>query len=124
MTVPSVSQEALPHAVGVTFIGFLSAMPPEVVLGSFTGAVIFLLGVSNKPKWQWVALFTVAFMTGLLGGGTVSGIVGGALALVGIKVAVPLGMGAMASAACTVNFISWIRDNPTFFFKKSKGEAA
>lgn len=119
-----ISQEALPLAVGATYVGFLTQLPPELVLGSFTGAVIFLLGVSNKPKWQWLMLFSVAFMAGLFGGPTVCGIIEGALRLIGISTTAPLGLGAMASAACTVNVIGWVRDNPTYFIRKGKGDAA
>lgn len=109
-------------AVGATYVAFLSQMPPEVVLGSFTGAVIFLLGVKDKPKWQWMLLFTVAFMAGLLGGKGISDLIEAMLNLVKIQVRVPHGMGAMMSASCTISFISWIRDNPTYFFRKAKKE--
>ena len=124
MTVSTVSQEALPTAVGVTYLSFLASMPPDLVLGSFTGAIIFLLGVSNKSKRMWLLLFSAAFMTGLLGGPTISAIVQGGLNLVNIKAVVPQGMGGMVSAACVVNVISWLRDNPTFFIRKGKGEQA
>lgn len=108
-------------AVGATYLGFLAQLPPDVVLGSFTGAVIFLLGVSNKPKWQWVLLFTVAFMTGILGGGGVCSIAASILKLIHVTdVVMPPGMGAMIAAATVVNFISWIRDNPNFFFRRGK----
>lgn len=120
MANPTAAQEALPIAVGTTYLGFLSQLPPEVVLGSFTGAVIFLLGASNKPKWQWVLLFTAAFMSGILGGDYVAALVSALLKLLAVDVLVPQGMGAMASAACVVNFIGWIRDNPTFFFRRGK----
>ena len=118
---PTVTQEALPIAVGATYLGFLSQLPPDVVLGSFTGTVILLLGVSNKPKWQWVLLFTVAFMTGILGGSGVCDIAAGILKLVHITdIKMPPGMGSMIAAATVVNFISWIRDNPNFFFRRGK----
>lgn len=118
---PTVTQEALPMAVGATYLGFLSQLPPEVVLGAFTGAVIFLLGVSNKPRWQWMLLFTVAFMTGILGGHGISSMVAAILKVVRVDgVIVPPGMGAMLAAATTINFISWIRDNPNFFFRRGK----
>ena len=129
MPSPNVTQEALPIAVGTTYLGFLSQLPPDVVLGSFTGAVIFLLGVYNKPKWQWVLLFTVAFMTGILSGSGVCSMAASILAVIHVKnVVMPPGMGAMIAAATVVNFIMWIRDNPTFFFRRGKstdkGEAA
>lgn len=121
MANPNVTQEALPIAVGTTYLGFLSQLPPDVVLGSFTGAVIFLLGVSNKPKWQWVLLFTVAFMTGILGGSGVTSIAAGIFKFLHITdVVMPAGMGSMVAAATVVNFIIWIRDNPTFFFRRGK----
>lgn len=120
MPAPSVAQEAMPYAFGATYVAFLAQLPPDLVLGSFTGAVIFLLGVKEKPKWQWMALFTVALMAGLLGGENVAEIASGAIALVGIKVNVPKGMGAMLSASCTVSVLGWLRDNPTFFLKKKE----
>ncbi len=121
MSNPTVTQEALPIAVGTTYLGFLSQLPPDVVLGAFTGAVIFLLGVSNKPKWQWVLLFTVAFMTGILGGSGVCSMAASILALIHVKdVIMPPGMGSMVAAATVINFIGWIRDNPNFFFRRGK----
>lgn len=112
-------------AVGATYLGFLAQLPPEVVLGSFTGAIIYLLGATHKPKWMWMLLFTVAFMAGLLGGPTISSVVSAGLKLVGIQlVLVPPGMGAMISAACVVNVLIWVRDNPSYFFRKKQEDKA
>ena len=121
MPAPAVAQEAMPYAFGATYVAFLAQMPPDLVLGAFTGAVIFLLGVKDKPKWQWMALFTVALLAGLLGGSTVADFATGAIALIKIQVAVPHSMGAMISASCTVSALSWLRDNPSFLFKKKEG---
>ena len=122
MTVISTtSQEPLPTAVGLTYAAFLTNLPPEVVLGAFAGSVIFLLGVANKPKWQWLLYFMIAFIAGLLGAQALSNISSGILGIVGIHAELPVGFGAMISAACTINVISWFRDNPTFFLRK-KGE--
>lgn len=102
-------------------MAFLSSHPPEVVLGAFTGSIIFLLGITNKPKWQWLLLFTVALMAGLLGASTISSIGSAILQFVGLKkIVFPDGMGAMVSAATVVNVLIWLRDNPTFFLKKGK----
>jgi uncharacterized membrane protein YtjA (UPF0391 family) len=121
MTTHHVPPEALPLAVGTTYVGFLAQLPPDVVLGSFTGAVIFLLGVTNKPKWQWLLLFTIAFMTGILGGSGVTSIAAGIFRVLQISdVVMPPGMGSMIAAATVINFIIWIRDNPTFFFRRGK----
>lgn len=122
MPTPAVAQEALPYAFGATYLAFLAQQPPELVIGSFTGAVVYLLGVKDKPTWVWMALFSVALLAGLIGGPVVADITSGAIGLFGIKVKVPLGMGGMVSASCTVSALGWLRDNPTFFFKK-KGEA-
>lgn len=121
MSISAVARESLPTATGMTWAAFLGAQSPEIVLGAFTGAIIFLLSQSNKPKWQWLLLFTVALMTGLLGASTMSAIAGGAIGLIGIKVTVPHGMGAMASAACTVNVITWLRDNAGRILGKRTG---
>ena len=122
MAISSTSHDVLPAATGITYVGFLAQLPPDLVLGAFTGSVIFLLGVTTKPKWQWVVLFTLAFMSGVLGGPTVSHIAGEALKIISIEVAFPSGMGAMLASATTINFLGWLRDNPTFFFKKLKKE--
>jgi hypothetical protein len=118
MALNTASQEAVPMAVGVTYVAFLTSFPPEAVLGSFTGAVIFLLGASNKPKWQWVLLFSLAFMAGLLGAKSVSEVFAGLLGLVGLKIPVSMGLGAMFSASCVINVAIWFRDNPTALFKR------
>lgn len=122
MPAPTIAQEAMPYAFGATYVAFLANMPPDLVLGSFTGAVIFLLGVKDKPVWQWMLLFSVALLAGLLCGPSVADIASGAIKLVGIKVTLPQGMGGMISASCTVSALSWLRDNPTYFFKKKERE--
>lgn len=114
----AVNQEPLQLAVGVTWVTFLTQHPPEVVLGAFTGAVIFLLGSANKPKWQWLLFFTVAFLCGVLGAKPIGELVSGAVGLIGIKIAVPMGLGAMVAASCVINVIVWLRDNPTAFLAK------
>jgi hypothetical protein len=120
------TQEALPQAFGLTYMAFLASMPPEVVLGAFTGSIVFLLGVSNKPKWQWMLYFALAFMSGLLGAGMMSSVIAGILGLIHIKVAVPPGMGALISASCVVNILVWVRDNAGRILRERalKGEKA
>lgn len=122
MAISSTPHDVLPAATGITYVGFLAQLPPDLVLGAFTGSVIFLLGVTTKPKWQWVVLFTMAFMSGVLGGPTVSHIAAQALKIISIDVTFPSGMGAMLASATTINFLGWLRDNPTFFIKKMKKE--
>ena len=108
-------------AVGLTYVSFLSQQPPEVVLGAFTGSVIFLLGTSNKPKWQWLLLFTVALLVGLLGANTMAEIVQGVLGLFKLNITVPLGLGAMLSSSCVVNVVMWLRDNPSVLLRRYLG---
>ena len=117
-TVASMPQEALPYAAGATYVAFIAQMPPAVVLGAFAGAVVFLLGVNNKPKWQWLVYFLIAFLAGLLGAEPVTNIGEAMLALVGLKAKLSHGLGAMFAAACTINVISWFRDNPTVLLQR------
>jgi hypothetical protein len=124
MNVSQINQEAMPIALGATYLAFLTALAPEVVLGAFTGSVIFLLGSTNKPKWQWVLYFMVAFLTGLLGAHTVASIATGTLSILHIKTLVPVGFGALLSAACTINLLDWLRDNPAFFWTRKTGGQA
>jgi hypothetical protein len=121
MAVQHATQEVLPYATGVTYLTFMSTMPPETVLGAFAGSIVFLLGVSNQPKWKWMLFFMVAFMAGLLGASGVAGIISGTFGLVGIKINAPLGMGSMVAAATTVNMISWLRDNAARIAAKRLG---
>lgn len=124
MAMSNISQEALPTAVGVTYLTYMTALPPEIVLGSFAGSVIFLLGTNNKPKWQWLVYFLIAFLTGVLGGSTVTDIGEALLGLVGIRVQLSAGIGALFAAACTINFVSWFRDNPSVLILWKKGDKA
>ena len=126
MAVNTVSQDALPHAFGLTYLAFLSSMPPEVVLGAFAGSVVYLLGVSNKPKWQWMLYFTLAFMAGLLGAEMMASIISCLLGLIHLKATVPLGMGALISASCVINILVWFRDNAGRILRERalKGEKA
>lgn len=120
----SQAQDALPTAVGVTFLTFLTSMPPEVILGSFAGSVIFLLGAANKPKWQWLLYFIVAFIAGLLGAKPIADVIGGLLGLAHIPLSVPQGLGALFSAACTINVVAWFRDNPAYLWTRKQGGEA
>ncbi|MGV8863295.1 MAG: putative holin [Pseudomonas sp.] len=122
MSITTVSQEATPAVVGITYLALLTSFPPETVLGAFTGAVIFLLGVTHKPKIQWLMLFIVSFLTGILGGVTVADVITGVLHWIGIQSSVPAGMGAMVSSAVMVNLLSWFRDNPSYFFRRPRAE--
>lgn len=124
MHVNELNQEAIPVVVGTTYLAFLTALAPEVVLGAFAGSVIFLLGATNKPKWQWLLYFIVAFLAGLLGANTVANIASQALGIVRITAEVPEGFGALLAAACTINTLGWFRDNPAFFWTRKSGDEA
>lgn len=113
MAVNEVSQPALGTATGISFAAFLAQLPPEVVMGAFMGSVLYLLGNKDKPKWQWVLLFVISFIAGLLGANFVADLLTGAVGLLSIKVAVPTGLGAMLASSCAVNILSKMRDNPT-----------
>lgn len=124
MNMSQLNQEVMPTVVGVTFLSYLAAVPPGVILGAFAGSVIFLLGSTNKPKWQWLLYFTVAFLTGLLGAQTVAEVSTGLLSFVHITSEVPQGFGAIMAAACTINTLGWLRDNPGFFWTRKQGDKA
>lgn len=122
MSITPVANESLPTAVGVSYLAFLSSFPPEHVLGAFTGSVIFLLGVTNKPKWTWLMYFIVAFVAGLLGAQLTAEMVNGALHLLHIETSIHEGFGALFAAACTINVIGWLRDHPGFFWTRKQGD--
>lgn len=124
MNVTQLNQEAIPVAVGVTYMAYLTAIPPEAVLGAFTGSVIFLLGAKGKSRWLWLLYFVVAFFSGLLGGHTVAGIATQGLGIIRINADVPEGFGALLAAACTINTLGWFRDNPAFFWTRKQGNQA
>lgn len=121
MSISAVARESLPAATGVTWLAFLAHMPPEAVLGAFSGAIVFLLGVTNKKPWEWMLLFSASLIAGLLGASTIAGIVSGAFGLVGIKITTSLGLGAMASATISVNLLIWLRDNASRIAAKRLG---
>lgn len=111
------------YVAGATYVAFLTQMAPDVVMGAFAGSVIFLLGVKNKPKWQWLAYFLIAFLAGLMGAPTVSGICESLLELLHIKAKLSHGLSAMFAAAVTINVISWFRDNTAVLLQRlKKGE--
>jgi hypothetical protein len=125
MSISAVARESLPAATTMTWATFLAAQPPEVVLGAFTGAIIFLLSQTNKTKRMWLLLFSLALVAGLIGGPLIASCGSAVLAFFGLKsVVFPPGLGAMISAACTVTIVSWLRDNPTFFLRKGLKESS
>lgn len=109
---------------GATGAALLSHVPVNMVFGAFAGATLYLVGRKDKPTWQWVLMFWMSFMAGLMGGAMVCQIVQGAFGLLKIKVTMPTGLGAMAAGALTVNAISYLRDNPKslIFWKKTAEE--
>lgn len=117
---PTVQEPVTTLVFGATWAALLAHVPPDLVFGAFGGATIYLLGVKDKPKWQWAVLFSLSFMAGIMGGPMVCQLVEGMLGLAKLKVSVPKGLGAMAAAATTVNVLSWLRDNPKslVFWKK------
>lgn len=117
-TVTAIPHEGVPYAAGATYVAFIAQMPPAVVLGAFAGAVVFLLGVNNKPKWQWLVYFLIAFLAGLLGAEPLTNIGEAMLAFIGLHVKLSHGLGAMFAAACTINIVSWFRDNPTVLLQR------
>lgn len=114
----SMPPDVVPYAVGAAYMAFFTHIPPGVVLGAFAGAVVFLLGVNNKPKWQWLIYFMVAFLAGLLGAEPVTNVGEAMLSLIGLHAKLSHGLGAMFAAACTINIISWFRDNPTVLLQR------
>lgn len=121
MTVPTITQETIPIVVGVSYLTFIVSLPPGVVLGSFAGAVVFLMGKCITSKCLTATYFIVAFLAGLLGAAPVAEISEGILALLRISVTIPHGLGALISAAVTLNVIGWFRDNPSFFMLRKSG---
>lgn len=122
MANPVIAQEVLPIAAGITGATLMTSLPPHVVIGSFAGATLFLLGVKEKPKYQWVLLFNIAFFCGLIAGPTAAAILSQVLAMLHLTITIPQALGSTIAAACTVNMINWLRDNPTFFTKKDKDQ--
>lgn len=115
------NEAVLPVVVGgASYLAFLVEFPPGVVIGAFAGSVIFLLGSTAKPKWQWLLYFLVAFLAGLLGSSLVADVLKSLLGIVHVTTIVRPGFGAMLAAACTINIIGWLRDNPGFFWTRKQ----
>ena len=122
MNVTEINQDALPVAAWLTYLAFLVNTPPEIVLGAFTGSVIFLLGSSNKSKWLWLLYFVTAFLSGLLGAQAIADLLSELFSDMHINVKISAGFGGVVAAACTINTLGWLRDNPALFWSRKQGD--
>lgn len=102
---------------GVTLVGLLSGLDAGVVIGSFAGAVVFVLSASEFPIWKRLVFFGISFILGVLTAGFAASMIS---TVTPDSVAVEKPIGALVASASVVRVLMFIiskSSNPTLNFK-------
>ncbi len=101
-----VSSTSTTASIGV--IALLSLIPgldAAVVLGAFSGAVVFVMSADDISNAKRAGFFVPAFLSGLFSAQTVASILGG---LIPVPVHVDPGVGALFAAALAIKTLLWL----------------
>lgn len=119
MAEPSITTAAVATA------GMLALFPgvdAGIVLGSFSGAAVFVLSSNDYPAWKKLAYLALAFFAGCLAAPTFAGL----LAIpMPDSVHVPPAVGALIAAALVIKLLLWLIENagdPLAFLDRLRGE--
>lgn len=102
---------------GVTLVGLLSGLDAGVVIGSFAGAVVFVLSASEFPIWKRLVFFGISFVLGVLTAGFAASMIS---TVTPDSVSVEKPIGALVASASVVRILMFIiskSSNPTLNFK-------
>lgn len=105
MAEPVSSTAATGSIWAVTLLSMFPGIESAVVLGSFAGAVVFVLSSADLSPIAKAASFVVSFIAGCIGAGFMAGMVS---ALTPQPVTVPEGVGALLAAALAVRLLMWL----------------
>jgi hypothetical protein len=101
----------LPLAISLLPVAILSMLPgvdPSMVLGAFSGAVVFVMSSDELSTRKKLGFFLPSFGGGLLAAPMVTGLLTWMLP---DKVAVSLGVGSLIASAIVVKTLLWIIAN-------------
>lgn len=93
-------------ATPVTLMAFFHNIPPDVLIGAFAGAVMFLLSSAPMPRVKLFGYFCISIIAGILAADGTAKILTAVLGLLSIaNVEVSASVGALVAAASAINVI-------------------
>lgn len=94
-------------ATPVTLMAFFHNIPPDVLIGAFAGAVMFLLSSAPMPRYKLFGYFCISIIAGIIGADGAAKILTSVLS--GVfqinNVEVSTSVGALVAAASAINVI-------------------
>lgn len=87
---------------GVSVLGIMSGLDAGVVIGAFSGAVVFVLVAADMPLWMKLMMFVVSFLLGIISAEFVAGLMNSALPAE-VRAGAPVG--AMVAGAMVVRVL-------------------
>lgn len=116
-----VSGTAITTGLGATtLLSYWAGIPPGVIIGSFAGAVVYVLTNSDIPLFKRLSFFLISFVVGIIGSEYASKIMSAVTsALTRTDITVDLSVGAFVASAVAIKLIlsliakAKIPDSPT-----------
>lgn len=97
-------------ATPVTLMAFFHNIPPDVLIGAFAGAVMFLLSSAPMSRIKLFGYFLISIVAGILSAEAVAKILTATLSLVMLQVDVSNSVGALFGAASAINIILVVKN--------------
>ena len=109
MPEPISTPAAVSSLTGLALLSTYPGIDPTVVLGAFTGALVFIATTAELGNLRKAILFLSAFLTGTFAADMVAAVIG---LFLPAAVRVPPAVGALLAAALTVHLLQWLLRKP------------
>ena len=121
MAEPVTSSYATGTVAAIALLSLFPGVQAAVVLGSFAGAVVFVMASDDLNLGKKAAFFVISFIAGCLAAPIAAGLLAG---LLPARIAVSEGVGALIAAALAVRLLLWLirrAENPADLLDSLKG---
>lgn len=105
MAEPVSTSYATGSVVAVGSISLLPGVESAVILGSFAGAVVFVLASTDLTNAKKVGFFVISFIAGILSASIAAALMS---SLLPQRIEVSEGVGALVAAAVAVRLLLWL----------------
>lgn len=105
------AEPTAPITAGILLAALAATIPgvdASVVIGAFSGSVVFVLASNDLTNLRKVAYFMLSFTGGLLAAGMAAASLSALLAILPATIVVPNGVGAMLASAMVVKLLLWL----------------
>lgn len=102
-----VSGTAITSGLGATtLLSYWAGIPSGVIIGSFAGAVVYVLTNSDVPLFKRLSFFLISFVVGIIGAGYAAKVIEGfTRILTQTEVTVDHSVGALIAAALAIKLL-------------------